>query len=60
MSLIKDNIKNPRGYFMIAQDTGNAIKGPNRGDLFLGTGPEVGEIAGRTKFKGRFIVLVPK
>lgn len=58
--VIKNNIENPGGYFMIAQDTGNAIKGPNRGDLFLGTGPEAGKIAGRTKFKGKFIVLVPK
>ena len=29
---------NAQSFFMMAQDTGSAIKGPNRGDLFFGTG----------------------
>ena len=31
---------------MIAQDTGSAITGPARGDLFAGSGDAAGEIAG--------------
>ncbi len=44
---------------MIAQDTGAAITGPARGDLFWGTGPEAGAIAGRVNNPGRFVVLLP-
>jgi membrane-bound lytic murein transglycosylase A len=45
---------------MIAQDTGGAIKGPLRGDLFWGTGPEAGLRAGRINHDTRFWVLLPK
>lgn len=45
---------------MIAQDTGAAIRGPIRGDIFFGTGPEAGEIAGRVKERGTLHVLLPK
>lgn len=45
---------------MIAQDTGAAITGPARGDIFWGTGPEAGEVAGRVKNAGRFVVLLPR
>lgn len=44
---------------MIAQDVGSAIKGPERGDLFFGTGLQAGQLAGQTKHDGRFIVLLP-
>lgn len=44
---------------MIAQDVGSAIKGPERGDLFFGTGLQAGQRAGQTKHEGRFIVLLP-
>ena len=43
----------------IAQDTGGAITGPMRGDLFIGSGPEAGAIAGRLKAEGRFYLLLP-
>nr|WP_245428940.1 MltA domain-containing protein [Rhodoplanes elegans] len=45
---------------MIAQDTGSAITGPARADLYFGSGDEAGRIAGRIREPGRFAVLVPK
>ena len=38
---------------MIAQDTGGAIRGPIRGDVFWGSGHEAAAIAGVMKSKGR-------
>ena len=49
----------PIKRLMIAQDTGSAIKGPQRGDVFFGTGDVAGMIAGRTRDPGRMIVLMP-
>lgn len=45
---------------MIAQDTGGAIRGPLRGDIFLGAGAEAGEIAGVLNTRGEFIVFLPR
>jgi membrane-bound lytic murein transglycosylase A len=45
---------------VIAQDTGGAIKGPIRGDLYWGTGPEAGTRAGRINHDTKFWVLLPK
>jgi membrane-bound lytic murein transglycosylase A len=45
---------------MIAQDVGSAIKGPERGDIFFGSGDAAGRLAGVTKHPGKFIVLLPK
>jgi membrane-bound lytic murein transglycosylase A len=44
---------------MIAQDVGSAIKGPERGDIFFGSGDKAGRVAGVTKHPGRFYVLEP-
>src|SRR5262249_12446274 len=44
---------------MIAQDVGSAIKGPERGDIYFGSGDAAGRLAGVTKHPGRFIVLLP-
>jgi membrane-bound lytic murein transglycosylase A len=44
---------------MIAQDTGSAIKGPQRADIFFGTGDEAGRRAGRLRDPGRMLVLMP-
>jgi membrane-bound lytic murein transglycosylase A len=44
---------------LVAQDTGGAIRGPVRGDVFWGHGEEAAEIAGRMKHRGRLWVLVP-
>lgn len=45
---------------MVAQDTGSAIVGPARGDIFFGSGDEAGAIAGGMRSSGRFIVLAPR
>jgi membrane-bound lytic murein transglycosylase A len=44
---------------MIAQDVGSAIKGPERGDIYFGSGDEAGRLAGVTKQRGHFFVLLP-
>jgi membrane-bound lytic murein transglycosylase A len=44
---------------MIAQDTGSAIKGAQRADIFFGTGAEAGRSAGRVRDPGRMVVLLP-
>ena len=44
---------------MIAQDSGAAIKGPARGDVFFGNSPQAAEWAGRMVGEGRAIVLIP-
>lgn len=45
---------------MIAQDTGSAIVGPARGDIFFGSGDAAGAIAGGMAAAGRFILLAPR
>ncbi len=45
---------------MVAQDTGGAIKGPVRADLFIGWGPEAAELAGRMKQPGTQFLLLPR
>lgn len=49
----------PLNRLMVAQDTGSAIKGAQRADLFIGTGDAAGKVAGRIKDPGRMIVLMP-
>ena len=44
---------------MIAQDTGTAIVGPARGDLFAGCGSAAGEKAGSIKASARFVIFAP-
>jgi len=44
----------------IAQDTGGAIKGPNRFDTFWGAGPEAVATAGGMSANGEALILVPK
>lgn len=45
---------------MVAQDVGSAIRGPERGDLYFGSGDEAGRRAGATKHPGRFFALLPR
>jgi len=45
---------------VIAQDVGGAIKGPVRGDLFWGHGPEAEEMAGRMRSTGGYYLLLPR
>ncbi|MGE5266782.1 MAG: MltA domain-containing protein, partial [Deltaproteobacteria bacterium] len=51
-----------RGFhrLMVAQDVGSAIRGPERGDIYYGTGDEAGARAGTTRHPGNFYVLLPK
>jgi membrane-bound lytic murein transglycosylase A len=44
---------------LIAQDSGTAIKGPARGDVFFGSGGLAADWAGRMVGNGQAIVLVP-
>ena len=44
---------------VIAQDTGGAIKGPVRGDLFWGNGKEAADGAGAMNARGRYYLLLP-
>ena len=50
---------NPLRRLMIAQDTGSAIKGAQRADVFFGTGESAGRQAGRLRDPGRLVVLMP-
>lgn len=50
----------PFARLMVAQDTGSAIVGPARGDIFFGSGDAAGEIAGTMNARGRFVVLFPR
>ncbi len=45
---------------MVAQDTGSAILGPARADLYWGAGDDAGRVAGRIRHQGRFVVLLPR
>lgn len=50
----------PFARLMIAQDTGSAILGPARGDLFTGSGDRAGELAGAVRSDAGFAILLPK
>ncbi len=45
---------------MIAQDTGSAIVGPARADIYFGAGEEAGRAAGRIRHNARFAMLLPR
>ncbi|HZD27906.1 MAG TPA: MltA domain-containing protein, partial [Xanthobacteraceae bacterium] len=61
-SLPIDSVKSvsPFGRLMIAQDTGSAIVGPARADLYWGAGDAAGRVAGRIRHRGRFAMLLPR
>jgi membrane-bound lytic murein transglycosylase A len=50
----------PLRTLMVAQDTGGAIKGPVRGDIFFGFGDQAAALAGKMKSPGSWYVLMPK
>jgi membrane-bound lytic murein transglycosylase A len=52
--------RTPFHRLMIAQDTGSAIVGPARADLYFGPGADAGRISGRLRHNMRFVMLVPK
>jgi membrane-bound lytic murein transglycosylase A len=49
----------PFNRLMVAQDVGSAIRGPERGDIYFGSGDKAGKLAGTTKHAGNFFVLLP-
>ena len=53
----KPNTDIPIKQLMIAQDTGSAIKGSQRADIFYGTGKKAEELAGNVVDLGRMIIL---
>jgi membrane-bound lytic murein transglycosylase A len=52
--------KTPFHRLMVAQDTGSAITGPARADIYYGAGAEAGRVAGRLRHNMRFVMLVPR
>jgi membrane-bound lytic murein transglycosylase A len=53
-------VEAPLARLVVAQDTGGAIRGPVRGDLFLGPGLEAEELAGHMKQPLRLWLLAPR
>jgi membrane-bound lytic murein transglycosylase A len=60
LPLAGEGSSEPLARLMIAQDTGSAILGPARADLFMGSGDEAGDLAGLIRHPGRFTVLWPR
>jgi membrane-bound lytic murein transglycosylase A len=56
---IEKDGQGPMRRLMIAQDTGGAIRGPQRADIFFGFGDEAGLAAGVIRDPGRMVVLLP-
>ena len=56
---IEKDGRDPLRRLMVAQDTGGAIKGAQRADIFFGTGRAAGDAAGTVKDGGRMLVLMP-
>jgi membrane-bound lytic murein transglycosylase A len=54
-----DRRDRPFGRLMLAQDTGSAIVGPARGDIFFGSGAVAGALAGRVRHAASMIAFVP-
>lgn len=52
--------KTPFRRLMVAQDTGSAITGPARADIYYGAGADAGRVSGRFRHNMRFVMLVPK
>jgi membrane-bound lytic murein transglycosylase A len=50
----------PFRRLLVAQDTGGAIKGPVRGDVFWGSGERAEHIAGHMRSRGRWFALLPR
>ncbi|WEX77415.1 murein transglycosylase A [Sinorhizobium numidicum] len=50
----------PFGRLMLALDTGSAIVGPARGDIFTGSGDEAGNLAGSVRNEADFFIFVPR
>jgi membrane-bound lytic murein transglycosylase A len=60
LSLTGDKRADSFDRLMIAQDTGSAIVGPARADIYWGAGDEAARLAGRVRDPGSFAMLVPR
>lgn len=59
-ALAEGGSETPLRRLLVAQDTGGAITGGVRGDVFWGHGAEAEALAGRMKQPGRLWLLLPK
>jgi len=57
---VADTATVPFRQLMVAQDTGGAIRGAIRGDVFWGAGARARSIAGRMQSPGTVTVLLPR
>ncbi|WP_244532236.1 murein transglycosylase A [Methylocapsa palsarum] len=55
----RDASPSPFRRLMIAQDTGSAIIGPARADIFFGSGDDAGARAGDIRSSGDFVIFLP-
>jgi len=60
LPIASDKAATPFRRLMIAQDTGSAIVGIARADIYFGAGDDAARVAGRIKHPGRFVMLVPR
>jgi membrane-bound lytic murein transglycosylase A len=58
--LATDDSTSPLQRLMVAQDTGGAINGPVRGDVFWGFGADAETRAGNMRAQGKYYLLLPK
>ncbi len=59
LPIASEKPETPFRHLMVAQDTGSAIVGPARADIYFGHGGEVPHVAGRIKQHGNFYMLLP-
>jgi membrane-bound lytic murein transglycosylase A len=57
---LETTVPEPFHHLMVAQDTGTAIKGYVRGDVYWGWGEQAAWTAGHLKSPGRMVALLPK
>jgi peptidoglycan lytic transglycosylase A len=60
LPLESEQSKTPFRRLMVAQDTGSAIVGPARADIYFGAGAEAGRVSGRLRHGMQFVMLVPR
>jgi len=60
LPIASEQSKTPFRQLMVAQDTGSAITGPARADIYFGAGADAGRVSGRLRNNARFFMLVPK
>ena len=59
-TVMPDDSQTPFQRLMVAQDTGGAIRGGVRADIFWGRGERAEKMAGLMKHRGQLFVLLPR